>query len=95
PDGSFAADDAGAKAAAASWCFGPPVAVNSSYDAICARLWATSPAELAAARALVRASCVPHDCEREMAGTPQRKGATADCERRRAWFEKTPPFTLP
>ncbi len=95
PGGAFSVSDAVGRAHAAAWCPRAPTAIASSAEALCARMWATTPSKLAAARALVTASCVPDWCEREMARQPQPPGATPDCERRLAWFERTPPFTLP
>ena len=95
PSGAFALDDDAAKAEAKRWCPAAPPAIRSSLDALCARLWARTPAETMAARALVTKSCVGGWCDRENASKPQPANAAEDCERRRKWFEKTPPLTLP
>jgi hypothetical protein len=94
PDGTFSTDDAAARAHARKWCASPPTKIGSSYDAICARLWASTPFEVVKARKLV-ASCVPDWCAREHAHAPQPAGAAEDCERRVSWFDEPPPFTLP
>lgn len=95
PDGTFSATDPTSKEHAKTWCPAAPVAIRSSYDAICARLWAKTRGEIAAARALVTKSCTGGWCDRETTNVAQPKGATEDCERRRQWYEKTPPLTLP
>lgn len=94
-DGTFSSLDAVAKAHAARFCPGRPAKIASSYDALCARLYASSPAEVKRERARVVASCTGKYCEREEAGRAQPKNASLDCERRLAWFDKAPPFTLP
>ncbi len=93
PDGTFSTDDAAARAYARAWCPAAPTRIKSSEDAICARLWAKTPDEIAKARKLV--ACVPGWCEREIAQKPQPPGAAEDCERRVKWFDQPPPFTLP
>ncbi|MGZ3424462.1 MAG: FG-GAP repeat domain-containing protein [Polyangiales bacterium] len=87
-DGSFSTDDAAAKAFVKTWCAAPPSTITSSSDAICARLWGKP-------RSLVTTSCIDFSCESDMAGKPQSKSATQDCARRRAFYDRTPPFTLP
>jgi hypothetical protein len=95
PGGTFAEDDVEARKYVRGWCPRPPSKITSSQDALCARLWVATPSDVTVARALVKASCVPGYCERELAGTPQPTGATEDCERRLSWFERNPPFSLP
>jgi hypothetical protein len=94
-DGTFSATDPAAKTHAKSWCPAAPTAINGSYDAICARLWAKTPPEIAAARTLVKKSCVAGWCDRETTNAAQPKGASEDCELRQHWFEKPPLLTLP
>lgn len=95
PRGAFSTSDAVARAHVAAWCPHAPKQIASSADALCARMWAATPSQRAAARQLVVDSCEPGFCARELAGQPQPPGATEDCERRLAWFEREPPFTLP
>ena len=78
--GAFALDDAAAKAHARAWCPAAPAKIASSTDALCARLWAKTPADVAREKARV-ASCAEKPCE-------------DDCSRRKKWFGKTPPLTL-
>jgi hypothetical protein len=92
PDGTFSLDDAAAKAHAGTWCPAAPPTIASSIDAICARLRAV---DVPRERARVVASCTDFSCEDSMAGKPQKKSAADDCARRRAFFDRTPPFTLP
>jgi hypothetical protein len=103
-DGTFKMNDAEAVAYVTSWCSAAPSKITSSNSAICARMWAKTPDEIAAARKLVTAcgprAPRPNDsetswCEREKAQKPQPPGAAEDCERRVQWFDRTPPFTLP
>jgi hypothetical protein len=94
-DGTFSTEDAVARKHARRWCPGPPRAITSSRDAVCARLWATTAAAIMVARAQVAASCVGGYCDRELAGKPQPPNASEDCERRQAWFERPPPLALP
>jgi hypothetical protein len=89
-DGTFSTNDAAAKGHAKSWCPAAPRTIASSYDAICARLWAT---DVAAARAFVGKSCIVGTCG--ATGYLEPAGAAADCERRKAWVDKPPPLTLP
>jgi len=92
PDGTFSMVDAAAKSFATKTCPAPPATIGSSYDAMCARLWAK---DVAKERARVVASCVAWSCTAANAGTPQKKGAAEDCERRVRFFDRKPPFTLP
>ena len=94
-DGTFSTDDAVAKAFVASWCAKKPGAIASSYDAVCARLFARDAAAVKRERARVAASCTGGYCEREEASKKQPANASMDCERRVAWFGKAPPFLLP
>jgi hypothetical protein len=94
PDGRFSTNDAVAKKFARNWCPAAPAKVSSVTDAVCARLWASTPQTMAAARKLAM-SCVRWDCNLEIANKPQPKGASADCEPRQNAFEATVPFTLP
>jgi hypothetical protein len=71
-DGTFAIDDAEARAYAKTWCPAPPAVIKSSYDAICARLWART--DVTGARKLVMA-CKPWACDLDMAQKPQAPGA--------------------
>ena len=89
-DGSFSIDDDVAKAWARKSCPRAPSVVASTGDALCARLWAKAPAEVAAARAKVT-SCVQWDCSL----TTQPPGAALDCDARRETFDQNVPFTLP
>ncbi len=103
-DGSFQVNDAEARAYVKSWCPAAPSKITKSSDAICARMWAKTPTEIAAARKLVT-SCGPRTarpddtttswCEREVAQRPQPLGAAEDCERRVQWFDRAPPLVLP
>lgn len=91
-DGTFSLDDAQAKAFAKVTCPAPPTKIASSTDAMCARLWATDPKK---ERARVVSSCLPWSCPDDVAGKPQKKGATEDCARRVHFFDRLPPLTLP
>jgi hypothetical protein len=91
-DGTFSLDDAVAKAHAATWCTAAPTTIASSLEAICARLRAV---DVPRERARVAASCTDFSCEDSMAGKAQKKTASEDCARRRAFFDRTPPLTLP
>jgi hypothetical protein len=103
-DGTFQTNDAEATAHVKRWCPAAPSKITKSTDAICARMWAKTPDEIAAARKLVT-SCGPRAprlndtetswCEREKAQKPQPPGAAEDCERSVQWFDRTPPLTLP
>jgi len=93
-DGTFRVNDAQAVAYAKHWCPAAPSKITKSSDAICGRMWAKTPDEIAAARKMV-SSCVPNWCAREVAQKPQPAGAAEDCERRIQWFDRTPPLTLP
>ena len=95
PNGSFATDDAAAKAYVKSWCTAPPAKISSSYDAVCARLFARDELAVKKEKARVVASCVGNYCEREEGTKKQPPNASLDCERRASWFAKAPPFTLP
>lgn len=92
PDGTFSRDDAAAKAFVRKSCPASPSSIASSFDAMCARLWAK---DVAKERARVLASCTHWSCDDANAGKPQKKSATEDCERRARFFDRTPPFTLP
>ncbi len=103
-DGTFKMNDAEAVAYLKTWCSAAPSKITSSNSAICARMWAKTPDEIAAARKLVTAcgprAARPNDtttswCERDVAKKPQPPGAAEDCERRVEWFDRTPPLTLP
>jgi hypothetical protein len=94
PDGSFSLEDGAAQAYARSWCPRPPRAVTDSASALCARLWAGKPADVARQRRRVAASCTGGYCDREVNHRPQPADATEDCERRQSWFAKAPPLTL-
>ncbi len=94
-NGTFSTDDAAAKAYVKSWCPAPPAKIVSSYDAICARLFAKDEVTMKKEKARVAASCVGNYCEREEGTKKQPPNASLDCERRASWFAKTPPFTLP
>ncbi len=94
PDGRFSTNDAVAKKLVRTWCPAPPTKVSSPTEALCARLWASTPQALSAARKLAT-SCVRWDCNLEAADKPQPKGASADCEPRQKAFEAKVPFTLP
>ena len=78
--GDFSRDDAAAKAHARTWCPAPPATIGNSAAAICARLWARTPSDVARERARV-ARCTVKACE-------------DDCSRGQTWFAKTPPLTL-
>jgi hypothetical protein len=91
-DGTFTLDDATTRAHAAKWCPASPAKIASSQDAICARLRAV---DVPRERARVAASCTDFSCEDSMAGRPQKPGAADDCARRRIFFDRTPPLTLP
>ncbi len=95
PNGTFSTDDEVAKRYAKGTCPAPPTAIGSPADALCARLWASTPAERAAARKLVTSSCVQWDCDREKAGKPQPKKAARDCDARRDTFDQNMPLELP
>lgn len=92
PDGTFSTDDAEAKAYVRKWCPASPAKLESSADAVCARLWAK---DVAKERARVVASCTEWSCALENAGKPQKPLAAEDCIRRRAFYDKAPPLTLP
>lgn len=92
PDGTFSFDDAAAKDFVRKSCPAKPASIASSFDAVCARLWAK---DLPKERARVVASCTAWSCAADIAGTPQKKTAAQDCERRPRFFDRTPPFTLP
>ena len=91
-DGTFSLDDAVAKDFVRKACPGRPAAITSSFDAVCARLWAK---DLPKERARVVSSCTAWSCPATVAGTPQKKTAAEDCERRPRFFDRSPPFTLP
>jgi hypothetical protein len=103
-DGTFEVNDAEGTAYVKSWCPAAPSKITKSSEAICARVWAKTPDEIAAARKLVTA-CGPRAprvndgttswCEREVAQKPQPPGAAEDCERSVQWFDRTPPLSLP
>ena len=93
-NGSFSMDDDVAKKFARAWCPQSPPKIEKTIDAACARLWARSPAEIAAARKRV-AACVPWDCAAEMNQQPQPAHAERLCGPRIQAFDATPPFTLP
>lgn len=95
PDGTFSIDDAVAKAWARKSCPTAPPTIGSTQDALCARLWATTPAEVTAARARVTSSCVQWDCDLEQKHKAQPRGATHDCDARKDTFDQAAPFTLP
>lgn len=88
--GSFSIDDDVAKAWARKTCPAAPTVIASTQDALCARLWAKTPADVKAARAKVT-SCVQWDCSLKA----QPRGAALDCDARRETFDQNVPFTLP
>lgn len=90
-DGTFSKNDAAAKSWAKTWCPAAPRAIASSYDAVCARLWAS---DVPAARRSVTKSCIVGKCG-PTTYLLEPASAAADCERRRIWFDKAPPLTLP
>jgi hypothetical protein len=94
PDGSFSPTDAVAKAYARKTCPQQPAVIRSPLDALCAKLWSATPAEVAASRKRVTA-CVQWDCELERKHQPQPTGALHDCDPRRETFDQNVPFTLP
>ncbi|MFO0550182.1 MAG: hypothetical protein U0271_17440 [Polyangiaceae bacterium] len=91
-DGTFSFSDAEAKKYVETWCPSAPKTIQSSTDAVCARLWTN---DVAATRRKVQKSCTQLDCDREMRGTAQQATATYDCDRRLKFFDKPPPLHLP
>lgn len=92
PDGRFSTDDAVAVGYAKRWCPTKPLRIATEADALCARLRASTPAEVSAERARVKASCVIWDCARERANLPQPKGADRACRGRVEAFVDEVPF---
>ena len=90
PNGKFSTTDAVAMARMNRWCPAMPAKIATREDALCARLWAKTPADVKAARAKVT-SCVQWDCS---LGT-QPRGAALDGDARRETCDQKVPFTLP
>lgn len=92
-NGGFSTDDSVAKNFARRWCPSAPTQIGSTTDALCARLRAHTPSEIAAARKRVTA-CVQWDCDRVGQQLAQPKDAIHDCTARRETFDQSVPFTL-
>ena len=92
-DGTFSIDDDVAKRFARGWCPSAPAVVATPKDALCARLWVRTAADIAQARKAI--ACVPFDCQAYFDGRPQTSGATLDCNSRLDVFDAKVPFTLP
>jgi hypothetical protein len=90
PNGLFSANDTVAKSWVLAWCPAPPAQIASAKDAVCARLWASTPAAFRAARALAWASCADYSIHPRGQDEPR-----SDCATRGHVFAMKVPFTLP
>ncbi len=89
-DGAFHSDDEVARTAARAWCPNRPARVTSWRDALCTRMWSSSPGEVSARRAEIVRGC----CESEACPPGEKQTNARDCAQQLAWFDRPPPFAL-